>query len=290
MFNRWLTRIALFCYILLLFLFIRFSHTIVTEIRTVIYLFIDQLLPIFFPFLILLQLILTNPEKTWFIRWLYPFTKKICQLNHYGTLTTCLSFISSFPLGTVMVNEGYQNQQLTKAEAHHLLMFTNQASSIFISTIVVTYLFQTKALGLVIMVIQWLTNISLAFLFQFYYRSKHTSRTPNSTLTSRPLTISTNSDFLLKIAKTLFTILSMMIIARFIQVIFTPLKLFDFSAQMFTLLLPRTLDPVSIKTILQAAIELTQGINLLSITNFNPKILFLVTNALINFHGLSIHM
>lgn len=64
MFNRWLTRIALFCYILLLFLFIRYSNTIVTEIRTVIYLFIDQLLPIFFPFLILLQLILTNTEKT----------------------------------------------------------------------------------------------------------------------------------------------------------------------------------------------------------------------------------
>ena len=79
MFNRWLTRIALFCYILLLSLFIRYSNTIVTVIRTVIYLVIDQLLPIFFPFLILLQLILTNPEKTWFIRWLYPFTKKIAS-------------------------------------------------------------------------------------------------------------------------------------------------------------------------------------------------------------------
>jgi hypothetical protein len=290
MFNRWPTRIALFCYILLLFLFIRYSNTIVTEIRTVIYLFIDQLLPIFFPFLILLQLILTNPEKTWFIRWLYPFTKKICQLNHYGTLTTCLSLISSFPLGAVMVKEGYLDKRLTKAQAHHLLIFTNQASPIFISIIVVTFLFQTKSLGIVIIVIQWLTNISIAFLFRFYYQSKHALYEPKPHTTASPLFTATNNDLLIKTAKTLFTILSMMIIARFIQVIFTSLHVFDFLAAVSIPLLPWVIDPLYIKTMLQAAIELTQGIDLLSITNFNPEILFLITNALINFHGLSIHI
>ncbi|MGM0522429.1 MAG: hypothetical protein ACQER2_00060 [Bacillota bacterium] len=290
MFNRWLTRVALLCYILFLFLFIQYAYTIVTEIRAVIYLFIDQLLPIFFPFLILLQLILTNPEKTWLIQWLYPFMKKTCHLNRFGTLTTCLSLISSFPLGAVMVREGYLDRRLTKAEAHHLLMFTNQASPIFISTIVVTFFFKTKTLGNAIIVIQWLTNISIAFLFQFYYRSKRASYEEVPSLTPNPLPITNNNDLLIKTAKTLFTILSMMIMARFIQVLFTSLHVFDFQARLLIHLLPWSLDPLHVQTILQATVELTQGIDLLRITPFGPAALFFVTNALINFHGLSIHM
>ncbi len=290
MFNRWLTRLALLCYILFLMLFIRYAYTIVTEIRAVIYLFIDELLPIFFPFLILLQLILTNPEKTWFIRWLYPFMKRACYLNRFGTLTTCLSFISSFPLGAVMVKEGYLDRRLTKAEAHHLLMFTNQASPIFISTIVVTYLFQTKTLGIAIIVIQWLTNITIALLFQFYFRSKRASHEPTPSLTTNPLPTTVNNEIFLKTAKTLFTILTMMVMARFIHVLFTSLYAFDFSAKLLTHLWPWSVHTSNVKIILQATVELTQGIDLLRLTTFDPAVLFLVTNALINFHGLSIHM
>jgi|GEM_PF-4397297 len=273
MFKRWLTRLLLLGYLLFLVLFIRYATTIVTEIRSVIYLFIDQLLPIFFPFLILLQLILLHPEKTWLVRWLYPFMKKTCRLNRFGALTTCLSLISSFPLGAVMVKEGYLDKRLTKAQAHHLLMFTNQASPIFISTIVVTFLFQTKSLGIVIIVIQWLTNISIAFLFRFYYQSKHALYEPNPHTTASPLFTATNNDLLLKTAKTLFTILSMMIMARFIHVIFTSLH-----ADVYTNITADVRFCLD-QTILQAALELTQGIDLLSITNFNPKVLFLVTNA-----------
>lgn len=290
MMYRWFKRLALLSYLLLLLLFMRYSTIIVYEIRTVIYLFIDQLLPIFIPFLILLHLILMNPEKTWFIRWLYPSFKKTLHLNQFGTLTTCLSLISSFPLGAVMVKQGYLEGRLNKAQAHHLLMFTNQASPIFISTIVVTYLFPIRRMGMALIVIQWLTNLSIAYMTHFYYQSKASSTVMAPLLVDKPLPTANNNDVIIKTGTTLLTILSMMVMARFLNVLLTSLYLFDFSSIYLSKLWPWSVDLSNINLILQATIELTQGIDLLRLTSFNSTTLFLVTNALINFHGLSIHM
>lgn len=291
MINIWLKRTTVFIYLLLLFLFVRHAHIVSKEVRSVITYFTQELLPLFFPFLILIYLILMNPEKTWLIKWIVPIAKKIFRVNHFGTLITCLSFISSFPMGAVMIKEGVKERLLTKQQAHHLLMFTNQASPVFITSIVAGSLFyhSTQA-GMALIVIQWITNISIGIFGRFLFKPKSfPSNQLQSTNSDHPIHID-SQDIMIKATKTLLNIFTMILAARCVNIMLSSLQLFNFFSNGLLKMTGLPIEFSDLTKILEAMTEITLGINILSYTSFNQTILFIIVSTLLNFHGLSVHL
>lgn len=250
-------------------------------------LFNKQLFPILFPFLIILNIVFQQPEKTKLINFLHPLFRRIFKTSKTGTFITCLSSLSSFPIGAWMINDAYLNKSISKQEAEHLLMFTNQASPAFITAMVSGFLLQIPQLGVVCITIQWLTNMTIGFFGQYFMPK---SKTIAAHFHQQHVTTSSLQDIIINSARSVVTILGVMLIAKLINRLLLQTKCYLFLAKIINHTLPLSLSLTDIEYLLQASLELTQGIVLIEKITLSFPLLFLIANALINFHGFSVHL
>lgn len=287
MVKKQLKKLTIIFYLGVLGFFIYHTETMAIDMLETIELFNKQLFPVLFPFLIILNIIFQQPERTKLIYFLHPLFHRLFKTSKTGTFIFCLSVLASFPIGAWMINDAYLNKSISKQEAEHLLMFTNQASPAFITAMVAGFLFQLPELGVVCIIIQWLTNITIGFFGQ--YRSPD-SKIIDAHLHQQQITTASLQDIIISSARSVLTILGVMLIAKLINRLLLQTKCFLFLAKIINHTLPLSLSLTDIKYLLQASSELTQGIILIEKIPLSFPLLFLIANALINFHGFSVHI
>ena len=258
---------------LILFLEVLFNKSIIFDtISYSLNIWVNNLIPSMFPFFIISDILINYG----FIKLIPKFIKNIFSnlFNVGDNLISIffLSILSGFPSSARITRNLYDKKIIDVNEANHILMFTHFANPLFIlSTVGITFLGYEKY-GIIILISHYLGNVIIGIIFRSHFYNNHTnynSITNKSQSFSNILikSIKSSIDTLLLILGTLtcFLIISSLIINR----------------------LNLSLYPASI---IKGILEMTMGLNSLSLLNIPYIYKVVISTMFISFGGLAIHM
>ncbi|HRW11982.1 MAG TPA: sporulation integral membrane protein YlbJ [Syntrophomonas sp.] len=124
-------------------------------------------LPALLPFFIVAELLVKIRFVNFMGVLMEPVMHPLFRLPGCSALVVVLGFTSGFPVGAVLTRKLYDQQQLSTEEAERLLVFTNNASPLFILGAVGIGLLSNPAAGYLLAFSQYLSNLLLGILLRF---------------------------------------------------------------------------------------------------------------------------
>ena len=146
MFFSLITSISAFS---LMILFILFGNSYIPETKNALELFLNTVFPTMFPFYVLSSIIVSNESITVLTRPL----KKVTKLYNLPTETSVAiitGLLCGFPVGAKVTCDLLKNNYISQKEAAILAAFTNNASPIFLISIVGKIYLKNELAGLII--------------------------------------------------------------------------------------------------------------------------------------------
>lgn len=213
-----------------------------------------------------------------------------------GSYAFIMGIISGYPVGAKIINKFVEDGTCTKTEAERMLAFTNNSGPLFIIGTVGISLFGDSVIGIILFITHLLACITVGLIFGFiskhnwnwikskrHYRNEVTTSSCNvsdlGTLLSSSITNSISTILLIGGFIVLFSI---------IISIFNNLNIIDFIANIFSYIgIPADFG----KSILTGLLELTNGVNAVSMIHCKNMSLQIITCAfLLGFAGFSIFL
>ncbi|NLV21357.1 MAG: sporulation integral membrane protein YlbJ [Syntrophomonadaceae bacterium] len=138
-------------------------------------------LPALLPFFIVAELLV----KIRFVHFMgilmEPVMRPIFRLPGCSSLVVVMGFTSGFPVGAVLTRKLYDQKQLSAEEAERLLVFTNNASPLFILGAVGIGMLGNPVAGYLLAFSQYLSNLLLGVFLRFRAVSPVRRRQTDST-------------------------------------------------------------------------------------------------------------
>ena len=228
-----------------------------------------QILPVLLPFSILSTLLI----KSNFIKSFKGNANLIAIL-----FTLSCGFIFGFPIGAKLSADFYKQNLLSQKQATSLTIATNKFSPRYVCGFALPLLFESTAYHKITYVLLYLTPLAIVTIYLIFYENKYI---PGST------NFKGNSDSQFYIN---MTIMDESIISGFESLIKICgyILLFSITTNIITSTILYFLkEPPYVITFLLENMEITNGINLLSITEINAYIKYIFAIQLISFGGLS---
>lgn len=233
---------------------------------------IKSIIPSLFPFFIISDILINYNVTNYIPRSIRKIFKKIFNTSDNVITIFFLSLISGFPSNARNTKTMYEMNLITKEEASHALTFTHFSNPLFILGTISVFFFQNEKLGIIILISHYISNIIIGLIFRKY----NTVSNINYTLTAKKSqsfptifirAIKNSIDTLLTILGTLtcFLVLSSLIINNL------------------------SLTPYN-STILKGILEITMGLENLSLLNISDIYKTVLSTMFISFGGLSVHM
>lgn len=270
----------LLCLILFLFLTIELivsSDLIMVTIKEAIHLWFYKVVPALLPFFLFSNFLMNYG----FIEITSEFTKPIMsffKLNENAAFILMMSMLTGSPGNAFYIKEALKKGKLNEKEATKILMISQFASPLFILGTVRILLNDFK-LSILILIITYITNFILAFLFQNFYASKESSSFSFFTL---------KRNFYQKETQSFGKTLSSSIKKTF-DTLITILGSICFFYMITAIIQHNHLLPTSIMPYFSGILEMTQGINQVSLLNCSNHIKVFWITVFLSFGGFSIH-
>ena len=270
----------LLCLILFLFLTIELivsSDLIMVTIKEAIHLWFYKVVPALLPFFLFSNFLMNYG----FIEITSEFAKPIMsffKLNENAAFILMMSMLTGSPGNAFYIKEALKKGKLNEKEATKILMISQFASPLFILGTVRILLNDFK-LSILILIITYITNFILAFLFQNFYASKESSSFSFFTL---------KRNFYQKETQSFGKTLSSSIKKTF-DTLITILGSICFFYMITAIVQHNHLLPTSIMPYFSGILEMTQGINQVSLLNCSNHIKVFWITVFLSFGGLSIH-
>ena len=270
----------LLCLILFLFLTIELivsSDLIMVTIKEAIYLWFYKVVPALLPFFLFSNFLMNYG----FIEITSEFAKPIMsffKLNENAAFILMMSMLTGSPGNAFYIKEALKKGKLNEKEATKILMISQFASPLFILGTVRILLNDFK-LSILILIITYITNFILAFLFQNFYASKESSSFSFFTL---------KRNFYQKETQSFGKTLSSSIKKTF-DTLITILGSICFFYMITAIIQHNHLLPTSIMPYFSGILEMTQGINQVSLLNCSNHIKVFWITVFLSFGGFSIH-
>lgn len=270
----------LLCLILFLFLTIELivsSDLIMVTIKEAIHLWFYKVVPALLPFFLFSNFLMNYG----FIEITSEFAKPIMsffKLNENAAFILMMSMLTGSPGNAFYIKEALKKGKLNEKEATKILMISQFASPLFILGTVRILLNDFK-LSILILIITYITNFILAFLFQNFYASKESSSFSFFTL---------KRNFYQKETQSFGKTLSSSIKKTF-DTLITILGSICFFYMITAIIQHNHLLPTSIMPYFSGILEMTQGINQVSLLNCSNHIKVFWITVFLSFGGLSIH-
>ncbi|MCI5552289.1 MAG: hypothetical protein MR388_00425 [Tenericutes bacterium] len=270
----------LLCLILFLFLTIELivsSDLIMVTIKEAIHLWFYKVVPALLPFFLFSNFLMNYG----FIEITSEFAKPIMsffKLNENAAFILMMSMLTGSPGNAFYIKEALKKGKLNEKEATKILMISQFASPLFILGTVRILLNDFK-LSILILIITYITNFILAFLFQNFYASKESSSFSFFTL---------KRNFYQKETQSFGKTLSSSIKKTF-DTLITILGSICFFYMITAIIQHNHLLPTSIMPYFSGILEMTQGINQVSLLNCSNHIKVFCTTVFLSFGGFSIH-
>lgn len=270
----------LLCLILFLFLTIELivsSDLIMVTIKEAIHLWLYKVVPALLPFFLFSNFLMNYG----FIEITSEFAKPIMsffKLNENAAFILMMSMLTGSPGNAFYIKEALKKGKLNEKEATKILMISQFASPLFILGTVRILLNDFK-LSILILIITYITNFILAFLFQNFYASKESSSFSFFTL---------KRNFYQKETQSFGKTLSSSIKKTF-DTLITILGSICFFYMITAIIQHNHLLPTSIMPYFSGILEMTQGINQVSLLNCSNHIKVFWITVFLSFGGFSIH-
>lgn len=270
----------LLCLILFLFLTIELivsSDLIMVTIKEAIHLWFYKVVPALLPFFLFSNFLMNYG----FIEITSEFAKPIMsffKLNENAAFILMMSMLTGSPGNAFYIKEALKKGKLNEKEATKILMISQFASPLFILG-TVRILLNNFKLSILILIITYITNFILAFLFQNFYASKESSSFSFFTL---------KRNFYQKETQSFGKTLSSSIKKTF-DTLITILGSICFFYMITAIIQHNHLLPTSIMPYFSGILEMTQGINQVSLLNCSNHIKVFWITVFLSFGGFSIH-
>ena len=165
-FNLIIIFISIFVLLELFFM----KKIIYTSIMYALNIWVNNIIPSLFPFFIISD-ILINYNITYYIP---KIIRRICKyiFNISDNMLTILilSMFSGFPMNARSTRSLYDEGLISINEANHILIFSHFANPAFILTTIAIYFFNNQKMGILLLVIHYLSNFILGFCFRFFFQ------------------------------------------------------------------------------------------------------------------------
>jgi len=263
--------------------FIVFPSEIILSVNSAIKVWKDNLLPVAFPFFLISELLINYG----FIELFSELSKNVMgyffHLKGECSFVIIGSILSGFPSSSKYINTLLENNQITIKDATYLLKFNHFPNPLFVIATIGTILLKNKKLGTIILYSIIISNFIIALIFRpKQYKYKHEKISIKKAITDMNKKRTNNhSSFSELLANAIINSFNTLILLLGIIISFFILT--SILKKVFNL-------PVTIFSLISGILEMTQGINNISLLNLSLKVKAIIITFLISFGGLSIHM
>ena len=263
--------ISLITLFFLLQFFIQSEVLLDTFFRTV-KLWFYNLFPSIFIFFIITD-ILSNYNFPYYLSEIFgKLIQKIYKLPKVSSYIIFMSMTSGFPGNSKLIKEQLNNNLINEYDATKLLTMTHFSNPLFIIYTICIKFLNDKKIGIIILIVHFLTNFVIGFLFRNIYKVN---------VTNNKLTLIKPKPFmeLLKnsISNTISILTNVFGIIIFFALITTTLNLY------------LKLNPYT-NMLFNGLLEITNGLSLLSTLSISKIKAACIATFFISFGGFSIHM
>ena len=264
----------LICFIIFIFLFEIFDHSniVISTIIKSTSIWFYNLVPTILPIYIIIDLLLNYNAIFYLSKIFGKFMKKVFKMKEETSFVFLLSTLSGFPSNSKYLKNMLDDKIINTNEANKLLLFTHFSNPLFIiESIGVTFL-NNKKIGIIILIIHYLTNVIIGIINRNYYVNFDSNIKLKEKKKDSFVTCLSNS--ILNTIKILFLLYG---IITFFMIITSLIKAnFPFNN--------------NINSLICGLLEMTQGIYFISNTTLPLIIKASVITFFISFGGLSIHL
>lgn len=289
--------------ILLLILLVVFSKDVFDSAHNGLTLWVNNVVPSLFPFLICLELL----KKTNIIKIigkiLEPIIRPIFNIPGSGVFAVVMGMCSGYPVGSKFATSLRETNQCSKAEGERLLAFTNTSGPLFILGAVGIGMFSDNKIGFLLLVTHFIAALLVGFCFRFYKKDSSTNiiiqEKPKKNNRSETIKLSTLGLFMGEAIKssiaTLLLICGFIVFFCVLGTILDEIGLTDlitnglnkiFGIFNFPIKDSKDLSIGCFKGIL----EITSGLKILSNLSLDYTALLPIVATILGFGGLSVHM
>ena len=295
--NKWLILIqknflaAIFT--LFLIFLVLFSQTNLFAAQKGLTLWAKNVVPALFPFFIATELLNYTNVPHFLGKLTNKFMRPLFNVPGEASYAFIMGIISGYPVGAKIVNKFIEDGTCTKSEAERMLAFTNNSGPLFIIGTVGISLFGDKTVGVILFVTHILSCLTVGLILGFI--SKHilskeklyrTETASKYYQVSDLGTILSNS--ITNAISTILLIGGFIVLFSIIISIFNNLKIID---SISNILYYMHIPPVYGKSIVTGLLELTNGINAVSLIHTkNMSTQIIITAFLLGFAGISIFL
>lgn len=266
-----------------------FSENNIEAAQNGLILWSTKVLPSLFPFFIATELLCRTTFAHILGKILNKPIKAIFNLPGESTLAILLGIISGYPVGAKVVCNLKKNKAISKIEAERLIAFTNNSGPLFIIGTVGIAMLNNKKIGIILLISHILSAILVGYCFRFWKRDKLDINFKEICFSSNlvPIKLSNIGEIIGESIKN--AIFSLLSIGGYIVLFSVILSILSASGIINTvsLFLYNFEIPTEFsKACISSFIEITNGLNLLSIVYSNYQIIsILLISFFLGFGG-----
>lgn len=162
--NRIFKTLIIYVFPIIAFILCLFSKESSQAARKALYLCLDIVIPSLFPFFVLSRIIMPYVSDFSCPNFLKVLVEKFFKLPYYTILIIILGFISGYPNGAKMARDMFDQSLVDSRQATKILLVANYCSPLFVIGTIGVGLFKSIKLGLLLLLIHWVSGLIAAFI------------------------------------------------------------------------------------------------------------------------------
>jgi len=293
-------------FIMIMMCLVIFSQDVFNSAYTGLMLWVNNIVPSLFPFLICLN-VLTNTNILQIIgKLLEPVIRPFFNIPGNGAFAIIMGMCSGYPVGAKFAASLREKNQCSKTEGERILAFTNTSGPLFIIGAVGIGMFGDGKLGTLFLITHIISALLVGIIFRFYkfnhntqiYKKElHSSSNQNtsSIKTKTPPLGNLIGEAIKNSISTLLLICGFIVFFEVLGTILDSIGVTNIISKTVCNILSTLGFSTELTNEISAGcfkglLEITSGLKILSTATIDYKILFTIIAIILGFGGLSVHM
>lgn len=156
------------CIIIILIFLVVFSEDVFDSAHNGLVLWVNNVVPSLFPFLICLEVLKRTNIINVIGRILEPVIRPVFNIPGSGAFAVVMGMCSGYPVGAKFAASIREENQCSSVEGERLLAFTNTSGPLFIVGAVGIGMFADSKIGFLLLITHFISAIIVGILFRFY--------------------------------------------------------------------------------------------------------------------------
>lgn len=246
------------------------SSVVINSVQDSIKIFLKNVFPSLFPTMVIGVMLVKNNVYEIIPKFIKNIFKKVFNYNDYMTSIFIISLISGTPSNALYINEYLDKGLITNDEAESLLLSTHFINPLFVVGMVGNVILKSTKIGFILLLALWTSNLIKAYIT----RPKIYKNVDRKSISCNEPIINSFFKSIKQAVYALLTIMGIIILFNMLTILIR--EVFNLNN--------------TLSVIINGILEMTGGVTRVSEININTLLKIIMTYAMLNFGGLSIHM